>query len=58
MAELLPILLPKVGISALFEGSRLLRPLLRLLGFGPQGPIKGMFFVNCCGAEQHIIVIF
>ncbi|KAG2742580.1 hypothetical protein P692DRAFT_20198602 [Suillus brevipes Sb2] len=41
MAELLPIFLPKVGISALFEGSRLLRPLLRLLGFGPQGPIKG-----------------
>jgi hypothetical protein len=40
IAELLPFLLPEVGV--LFEGW-LLRPLLRLLGFGPLGPIKGMF---------------
>lgn len=41
IVELLPLLLPEFGIGALFEGWPLLRPLLRLLGFGPQGPIKG-----------------
>jgi hypothetical protein len=40
IAELLPLLLPELEISALFE-EWLLRPLLRWLGFGPQGPIKG-----------------
>ncbi|KAG2035348.1 hypothetical protein BDR03DRAFT_962855 [Suillus americanus] len=38
IAELLPLMLPEIG--ALLEGV-LLRPLLRMFGFGPQGPIKG-----------------
>ncbi|KAG1764650.1 hypothetical protein EDD22DRAFT_445650 [Suillus occidentalis] len=38
IAELAPSLLPEVGV--LFDGW-LLRQLLRLLGFGPLGPIKG-----------------
>ncbi|KAG1740366.1 hypothetical protein EDB19DRAFT_783689 [Suillus lakei] len=38
LAELSPLLLPEMGI--LLEGW-LLRPILRMFGFGPQGPIKG-----------------
>ncbi|KAG2344955.1 hypothetical protein BDR05DRAFT_960922 [Suillus weaverae] len=40
IAELLPLLLSEIGIGTLLEGW-LLRPLLRMFGFGPQGPIKG-----------------
>lgn len=40
IAELLPLLLPEVGMGVLF-GGWFLRPLLRLFGFGPQGPVKG-----------------
>ncbi|KAG1875438.1 hypothetical protein DFJ58DRAFT_740965 [Suillus subalutaceus] len=38
IAVLLPLLLPEMGV--LLEGL-LLRPLLRMIGFGPQGPIIG-----------------
>ncbi|KAG1875429.1 hypothetical protein DFJ58DRAFT_740959 [Suillus subalutaceus] len=40
IAELSPLLLPQIEMGALLEGW-LLRPLLRMIGFGPQGPIKG-----------------
>ncbi|KAG2344954.1 hypothetical protein BDR05DRAFT_142304 [Suillus weaverae] len=40
IAELLPLLLPEIEISTLLA-RWLLRPLLRMFGFGSQGPIKG-----------------
>ncbi|KAG1888712.1 hypothetical protein F4604DRAFT_1899672 [Suillus subluteus] len=40
IAELSPLLLPEMGALLASEGS-LLRPLLRMFGSGPQGPIKG-----------------
>ncbi|KAG2035349.1 hypothetical protein BDR03DRAFT_534007 [Suillus americanus] len=40
IAELSPLLLPEIGMGILFEGW-LLRPLLRMFGFGRGGPVKG-----------------